>query len=42
MPDYPKMAFVLHALIVITYLLEHVVTQFNDVYGLKKHEVVFL
>ena len=42
MPDYPKMAFVLHALVVITYLPEHVVTQFNDVYSLKKHEVVFL
>ena len=36
------MAFVLHAAIVIPYLLEWVVTDFNEAYSLKEHKAVFL
>ena len=42
MPKSVRMALALHVPIVISCLLECVVTYFNEVYSLKEHEVVFL
>ena len=42
MPEYARMAFVLHVSIVIPCLVERVVTYLEDVPSFKEHEAIFL